>query len=366
MYHWAYCATAATIVAGAIAERTQLAAYCVYTVIGSSILYPIITHWMWSPTGWASAINPNSAITGVLDDAGGICVHVCAGTCSLVVCYFVGPRQHRLSKTGQIAKVIPKQNQAFIVFGMFVLWFSWYAFNAGPAILAGGDDEGLIGRIAAYTTMCAASSGTTYLILSVTVRKKLPEPCDLCNGILAGLVCSTSACSVTEPALGIVVGSVGGLITMLVSKLMIKLKIDDVVDAVAVHLGCGIWSALAAPFFAGSRKGESSVCGIFTGCDTGWKLLGSNLLLTLLTMLYVFVVIAPICVLLTKFKILRIRVETEKAGVDLVEFEGFAYNNNLKSHRGSRKNNTSKKHAPSPRKGKRPSEIEITINETET
>ncbi|KAL5253396.1 hypothetical protein ACHWQZ_G013247 [Mnemiopsis leidyi] len=310
VYHWSYCATAATIVAGAIAERTQLVAYGVYSIIGATFLYPVITHWIWSETGWASVYNPNSLIAPVLDDAGGIAVHTCAGMCSLVACFFVGPRQHRLDRKGKFVKDLPKQNQSFIVFGMFVLWFSWYAFNAGPAILAAGEDEALMGNIAVYTTVCAAASGASYLFISVASRKKLPEPGDLCNGILAGLVCSTSGCSVIQPYYGIVIGSFGGPIVIIVSKLLRKFKIDDVVDAVAVHLGCGVWSALSAPFFANTvpNTNENATfkyksCGIFTGCSEGWKYLGSNVLLTLLTMMYVTAIITPTCFLLRQCKV---------------------------------------------------------------
>ncbi|XP_063682229.1 ammonium transporter 2-like isoform X3 [Bolinopsis microptera] len=355
VYHWSYCATAATIVAGAIAERTQLVAYGVYSIIGSTLLYPVITHWIWSPTGWASALNPNSLIAPVLDDAGGIAVHTCAGMCSIVACFFVGPRQHRLDRKGNFVKDLPKQNQSFIVFGMFVLWFSWYAFNAGPAILAAASNESLMGNIAAYTTICAASSGATYLALSVGLRKKLPEPGDLCNGILAGLVCSTSGCSVIKPYFGIVIGSLGGVIVMVVSKLMRRFRIDDVVDAVAVHLGCGVWSALSAPLFAETvlntdegLKYAYKSCGVFTGCSEGWKYLGSNVLLTLLTIIYVTAIVTPTCFILRQCKILRIKVESERHGVDIVEFEGPAYNNDMKSRRSKLFNDV--KHA-SPRIG---------------
>ncbi|KAL5270632.1 hypothetical protein ACHWQZ_G001363 [Mnemiopsis leidyi] len=338
MYHWSFCATSATIVAGAIAERTQFVAYGVYSIVGSSVLYPVISHWIWSDTGWASRANPESVISPVLDDAGGIAVHTSAGICSLVACYFVGPRQHRLDSKGNLVSDLPRQNQAFIVFGMLVLWFSWYAFNAGTAILEAGNHESLMGNIAAYTTVCTASSGALYLVLHMLLRKKLPEPSDLCNGILGGLVCSTSGCSVIQPYYGIIIGSVGGAVVMAISKLLTKLKIDDVVDAVAVHLGCGVWSAISAPLFSDTHhntnsgsKFKYSTCGLMTGCEEGWKYLGSNLLLTLLTILYVTVVMAPICLILRKFKILRIRNESERHGVDMVEFKGPAYSNDLKS-----------------------------------
>ncbi|KAL5270631.1 hypothetical protein ACHWQZ_G001363 [Mnemiopsis leidyi] len=381
MYHWSFCATSATIVAGAIAERTQFVAYGVYSIVGSSVLYPVISHWIWSDTGWASRANPESVISPVLDDAGGIAVHTSAGICSLVACYFVGPRQHRLDSKGNLVSDLPRQNQAFIVFGMLVLWFSWYAFNAGTAILEAGNHESLMGNIAAYTTVCTASSGALYLVLHMLLRKKLPEPSDLCNGILGGLVCSTSGCSVIQPYYGssfiilfflagssfmillflvgssfmillffvgssfmiisffvgssfmillffvgssfiilsfipfllggivvmvpyfpliansivftfsqpqikkislqshcnfttisqqsqynlntisqpgIIIGSVGGAVVMAISKLLTKLKIDDVVDAVAVHLGCGVWSAISAPLFSDTHHNTNS------------------------------------------------------------------------------------------------------------
>eukprot|EP00116_Pleurobrachia_bachei_P004632 sb/3464894/ len=191
-------------------------------------------------------------------------------------------------------KNLEKQNQAFIVFGMFVLWFSWYSFNAGPAILKAGSEPGLIGNIATYTTVCAASSGLSYLLVSLLWERRTPEPCDLSNGILAGLVCSTSGCSRTQPYFGMIVGSVGGALMLWASK----------------------------------------------GCDQGGKQLLSNVLVIILTYIYITAIMVPVCFGLRHFQILRVDVEAEKKGVDLVEFQGPAYSN---KHNASRRGN--KKHA---------------------
>jgi len=243
-FQWAFCVTASTIVSGAVAERMKLEAYFIYTIVITAFIYPVVVHWIWSADGWASAFNPNAG-TPIIDFAGSGVVHMVGGWSGLMGAYFVGPRKGRFSDGGEpefTTHSIPLQ-----AFGTLVLWFGWYGFNCGSTVAVAGvmDTAALV---AVTTTLAAASGGLTTAFVGRALSGKWNIGL-ACNGILAGLVSITAPCSVVAPGCAIIIGLIGGLLYYGFSYLMVCLKIDDPLDAAAVHGMCGFWGVISVAIF---------------------------------------------------------------------------------------------------------------------
>lgn len=244
-FQWAFCVTASTIVSGAVAERMKLEGYFIYTITITAFIYPAVVHWVWHGEGWASAFNTD-AEAPIIDFAGSGVVHMVGGWSGLMGALVVGPRKGRFEKVEDAVDFtthsIPMQ-----AFGTLVLWFGWYGFNCGSTVAVSGY-MGTAALVAVTTTLSAASGGLTTAILGRSLHGKWNIGL-ACNGILSGLVSITAPCPVVAPGSAIIIGVVGGLLYYGFSQLMIKLKIDDPLDAAAVHGCCGFWGVISVAIF---------------------------------------------------------------------------------------------------------------------
>eukprot|EP00929_Paragymnodinium_shiwhaense_P048993 TRINITY_DN24733_c0_g1_i2.p1 TRINITY_DN24733_c0_g1~~TRINITY_DN24733_c0_g1_i2.p1 ORF type:complete len:465 (+),score=103.22 TRINITY_DN24733_c0_g1_i2:93-1487(+) len=254
-FQGAFCATAGTIVSGAMAERTQLKGFGIYTILMTSIIYPLVIHWGWSGAGFLSYTNDDGEGVSVvgpafLDFAGSGLVHLTGGVGAFCGALFVGPRKGRFDPNVDQDEFMG-HSIPFCVLGTLALWFGWYGFNPGSTLaMHDADTAYTAGVVAVNTTLSPCCAGiVVFLLRALVIPPRLLDVGGFCNGILAGLVSITAGCAVLHPWESIITGLLGGLIYQAFSMLMQRLKIDDVVDAVAVHGACGIWGVMAAGIF---------------------------------------------------------------------------------------------------------------------
>lgn len=251
-----FAGTAATIVSGAMSERTRFTSYLVYSFIISAVVYPIAGHWMWGG-GWLSTL-PFGA--GFKDFAGSTVVHSVGGWMALVGAIALGPRLGRFSKDGK-ATAIPGHSAPFAVLGVFILWLGWFGFNPGSQLAINGANADAVALIAVNTNLAAAAGGLVAMLLGWAFVTKKPDLGTALNGVLAGLVAITAPCAWVTPAASIAIGAIGGVIVVYGALVLEKLKIDDPVSAVPVHLMNGVWGTLSVGIFAT----ENGVTGLLAG-----------------------------------------------------------------------------------------------------
>ncbi|HCS41173.1 MAG TPA: ammonium transporter [Anaerolineaceae bacterium] len=251
-----FAGTAATIVSGSMAERTQFKSYLVYSFFISAIIYPISGHWIWGG-GWL-AILPFGA--GFKDFAGSTVVHSVGGWLGLMGALALGPRIGKFTKDGK-PRLIPGHSITLAVLGVFILWLGWFGFNPGSQLAADGFNADIISLVAVNTNIAAAAGGMVAMIISWLFVTKKPDLSMTLNGVLAGLVAITAPCAFVTPVYSIVIGAVAGVVVVYGAILLEKLKIDDPVSAVPVHLMNGIWGTLAVGLFAT----ENGVTGLIAG-----------------------------------------------------------------------------------------------------
>lgn len=324
-FQFAFAATAATIVSGAVAERITFLAYLVGTTVITVFIYPVVVHWGWSSEGWASAFVANEKNlfmdVGVVDFAGCAVVHMVGGVCALAALPALGPR------IGWSKEESPApQSPLLQIFGTFILWFGWYGFNCGSTLGIFGSydlEKGtgyteIIGKTAVTTTLSAASACVTNIVLAYGIsHMQILDIGAALNGILAGLVGITAACSVVEPWAAFVIGILSAFVYTGASKAMKLAGLDDVVDAVAVHCGCGAWGCLAAALFA-SKRNYQKVYGS-VGHEGGYnrgKQFAANLCFVLAVFAWCFVCASAIYWPLRAAKQLRVSAEIEQEGMD--------------------------------------------------
>jgi Amt family ammonium transporter len=254
-----FAGTAATIVSGSMAERTKFSSYLVYSFFITAIIYPIAGHWIWGG-GWIWTL-PFGA--GFRDFAGSTVVHSIGGWLALVGAIALGPRLGRFAKDGK-AVAIPGHSISFATLGVFILWLGWFGFNPGSQLAIQGGNADAVALVAANTNLAAAAGAISALIVSWLFVTKKPDLPTTLNGVLAGLVAITAPCAYVTPASSIVIGLVAGVIVVYGAVWLEKLKIDDPVSAVPVHLMNGIWGTLAIGIFAT----ENGVTGLIAG-DSG-------------------------------------------------------------------------------------------------
>ena len=236
IFHTVFCATAATIVSGAMAERTKFSSYLVYSACISVFIYPITGHWIWGG-GWLSSI-------GFHDFAGSTAVHMVGGICALVGAKIVGPRLGKYNEDGT-PNAIPGHNIPLGVLGVFILWFCWFGFNCGSTTAA----TTTVGDIAMTTNLAAAAS-TLVTLLFTWKRYGKPDVSMTLNGSLAGLVAITAGCDVVTPYEAMIIGAIAGFVVVLAIEFIDKVvKIDDPVGAVGVHGCCGLLGTLLTGVF---------------------------------------------------------------------------------------------------------------------
>lgn len=260
-----FCATAATIVAGAVAERLKFKAYLIYSVVVSAIIYPIYGHWVWGG-GWLSQLPFGM---GALDFAGSGVVHAIGGLVGLAGALVLGPRFGKYDKNGK-PRAIPGHSMALAALGVFILWFGWFGFNPGSTY----DAHHLrISVIAVNTNLAAAAGGLMALLIARWKTKKW-DTSMLINGILAGLVAVTAPCAWIEGWAAIIIGLIAGALMYGSVKFLEAKGVDDPVGAVSVHGICGLWGLLSIGFFADGTYGNYSIeapyaTGLFYGGGGG-------------------------------------------------------------------------------------------------
>ena len=327
VFNLVFCATTATIVSGAMAERTKFLSYCIYSAILSAFVYPIEAHWIWGG-GWLSQI-------GFHDFAGSCAIHMVGGISALIGAKILGPRigKFKKDKNGKIVKVnaFPGHNLALGSLGVFILWLGWYGFNGAAATSI--EQMGSI----FLTTTIAPAVATVVCMIFTWIKYGKPDVSMCLNASLAGLVAITAGCDVTDAFGAIVIGAVAGLLVVFgVWLLDYKLHIDDPVGAVAVHCLNGMWGTLAVGLFAtSSAPGYSiadasgkTITGLFYG--GGFKLMGLQLT-GLATVALWTVIMITITFLIIKMTVgLRASREEEIIGLDATEhglpsaYAGFA------------------------------------------
>ena len=236
-----FAATAATIVSGAVAERIKLSSFLIFSTVYVAIIYPVAGSWKWG-AGWLDQM-------GFYDFAGSTLVHSVGGWAALVGAILVGSRLGKYGQNGQI-KPILGHNMPLATIGVFLLWFGWYGFNGGSVLSA---DPGGVSLVFVTTTLAAAAGVIGAMITSWYVSKK-PDLSMILNGSLAGLVGITAGADVISPMNSVLVGFIAGIIVVLSVIQLDKLKIDDPVGAISVHLVCGIWGTLAVGIFSAAHS----------------------------------------------------------------------------------------------------------------
>ena len=236
-----FAATAATIVSGAVAERIKLSSFLIFSTIYVALIYPIAGSWKWG-AGWLDQM-------GFHDFAGSTLVHSVGGWAALIGAIILGPRIGKYSKNGKI-KPILGHNMPLASIGVFLLWFGWYGFNGGSVLSA---DPGAVSLVFVTTTLAGASGIIGAMITSWYISRK-PDLSMILNGSLAGLVGITAGADVISPMNSVIVGLIAGVIVVLSVMQFDKLKIDDPVGAVSVHLVCGIWGTIAVGIFSSNAQ----------------------------------------------------------------------------------------------------------------
>jgi Amt family ammonium transporter len=231
-----FAATAATIVSGAMAERTNYMAYLIGTCGITAIIYPIFGSWAWNDHGWLKQM-------GFIDFAGSTVVHSVGGWCSLAGIILLGPRLGRFSDKGEV-RTIPGHNLGFIAIGGFLLWFGWFGFNGGSTLAAGTN----VGHILLNTHMAGAAGAVAAMLTSFVTRQPALMT-NAVNGSIAGLVAITAGCASMQVPYAVLTGAIGGSLSVLGIIWLEKMRLDDVVGAVSVHGLCGAWGTLAAGLF---------------------------------------------------------------------------------------------------------------------
>lgn len=308
VFNLVFCATAATIVSGAMAERTKFLSYCIYSGVISAVVYPIEAHWIWGG-GWLSQI-------GFHDFAGSCAIHMVGGVTALIGAAIVGPRIGKFTKNsaGKVEKVhaFPGHNIVIGSLGVFILWFGWYGFN-GAAATTGPQ----LASIFATTTIAPAIATVVCLIFT-WVRYGKPDVSMCLNASLAGLVGITAGCDVIDGTGAIFVGVVSGLLVVFgVWFCDNVIHVDDPVGAVAVHFFNGIWGTIAVGLFATDSAPESTINGLFYG--GGFTLLGTQLLGIITVLAWTAVTMFLVFKLIQKTIGLRVSEEEEIVGLDSKE-----------------------------------------------
>ncbi len=318
IFQTVFCATAATIVSGSMAERTNFKAYCVYSAIISLFVYPISGHWIWGG-GWLSTL-------GFHDFAGSTCVHMVGGVIACLGAWMLGPRIGKYDRFGK-ARAIPGHNMTAVALGVFILWFCWFGFNGGSTVAMDSDEAATVAGLVFVNTNLAAAVATVVTMIFTWIRYGKPDVSMTMNAALAGLVAITAPCDCVTTFGAFWIGFVAGIIVVLSVEFFDNVvKIDDPVGAVSVHMVNGIWGTLAVGLFCDGGDGVGK--GLFYG--GGFKQLGIQALGFASVALYVLVVMFIAFKIIDKTIGLRVPEQVEIDGLDIHEhglasaYSGFA------------------------------------------
>lgn len=309
VFNLVFCATAATIVSGSMAERTKFSAYCIYSAVISLLIYPIEAGWVWNPQGWLFNL-------GYIDFAGSSAIHMVGGATAFIGAAILGPRIGKYSvdaKTGKKkSRAIPGHSITLGALGVFILWFGWYGFNGAAAT-----SVEQLGSVFLTTTV-APGVATVVTMLFTWIKNGKPDVSMSLNGALAGLVAITAPCANVDALGAIIIGAVAGILVVLAVEFIdMKLHVDDPVGAVAVHGVNGLWGALSVGLFATDTAPGATAKGLFYG--GGFTQLGIQALGILAILAWTSITMYGVFQLIKKTNGLRVSAEEEISGLDMPE-----------------------------------------------
>jgi Amt family ammonium transporter len=303
LFQLVFAATAATIVSGAMAERTQFKSYLIYSVFITGLIYPVVGHWVWGG-GWLSDL-------GMSDFAGSTVVHSTGGWLALTGAIVLGPRLGKYDGEGK-PRPIAGHNLPLAALGVFILWLGWFGFNPGSQMAA---DAGPLSSIAVTTNLAAAAGAITAMITAWIFLGK-PDAGMSLNGALAGLVTITAGCASVTPTSAAIMGALGGIVVVLSVLLLERFRVDDPVGAVSVHGTCGALGTLLLGFFDSSS-------GVFAG--GGFGLLWAQFIGVIAVLAWCLVTGFILFYAIKAATGLRVTQEEEQAGLDYEEHGASAY-----------------------------------------
>ena len=327
VFNLVFCATAATIVSGAMAERTKFSSYCIYSGVISLVVYPIEAGWVWNPQGWLAQL-------GFIDFAGSAAIHMVGGIAALIGAIMLGPRIGKYTKEadGKVkVHAIPGHSIPLGALGVFILWFGWYGFN-GAAATSGSQLASIF-----LTTTIAPAVATCTTLIYTWVKNGKPDVSMCLNASLAGLVGVTAGCSTVDALGSAIIGIVSGILVVVVVEVLdLKLHIDDPVGAVGVHCANGIWGTIAAGLLSTNTAPagvDGPIYAIVHGGDVGagFKVLGVQLLGMIAIIAWTTVCMIITFTVIKKTNGLRVSREEELEGLDSTEhglpsaYDGFAF-----------------------------------------
>lgn len=321
IFQTVFCATAATIVSGAMAERTKFSMYLIYTIFISVLIYPISGHWTWGG-GWLMNGEEDSFMMNLFgttfhDFAGSTIVHSVGGWIALVGAAILGPRIGKYGKDGK-SRAIPGHNLTIAALGVFILWFGWFGFNPGSQLAAASTDDAMAISHVFLTTNLAACAGGFFALVVSWLKFSKPSLSLTLNGILAGLVGITAGCDMVSPLGAVIIGTICGILMIFSVEFIDKvLKIDDPVGASSVHGVCGFTGTILTGFLSTSE-------GLFYGA--GWGFLGAQVFGALVVGAWAAGMGFLIFKGLDKIHGLRVSKRVEEEGLDIYEHGESAYN----------------------------------------
>ena len=330
IFQTVFCATSATIVSGAMAERTKFSSYCIYSALISLFVYPISGHWVWGG-GWLQSM-------GFHDFAGSTAVHMVGGVAAFIGAAILGPRIGKYDKDGK-PNAILGHSMTLAALGVFILWFCWFGFNGCSTVALSGEGAVNAARIF-YTTNLAAAMATVTALIITWVRYKKPDVSMTLNGSLAGLVAITAGCDTVTPVGAALIGFLAGFAVVFgIEFVDQKLRVDDPVGAVGVHGICGAFGTLLTGLFAYYDFGSGEKLGVFYG--GGFKFFGTQVLGVVSVIAWVAVTMTIIFTVLKKTIGLRASVTEEVEGLDIHEhglasaYADFALTSSINNFSGS-------------------------------
>ena len=330
IFQTVFCATSATIVSGAMAERTKFSSYCIYSALISLFVYPISGHWIWGG-GWLAQL-------GFHDFAGSTAVHMVGGVAAFVGAAILGPRIGKYDKNGK-PNAILGHSMTLAALGVFILWFCWFGFNGCSTVALSGDGATNAARIF-YTTNLAAAMATVTVLIITWVRYKKPDVSMTLNGSLAGLVAITAGCDTVTPVGAALIGVIAGFAVVFgIEFVDQKLKVDDPVGAVGVHGICGCLGTILTGLFAYYDFGNGEKLGLFYG--GGIHFLGLQILGVVVVSAWVAVTMTIIFNVLKHTIGLRASAVEEIEGLDIHEhglasaYADFALTSSINNFSGS-------------------------------
>ncbi len=311
IFQTVFAATAATIVSGAMAERTKFNAYLIYSAVISLVIYPISGHWAWGG-GWLSQLT-----IPFHDFAGSSVVHMVGGSAALIGASVLGPRIGKYGKNGEV-KAIPGHSITLATYGVFVLWIGWFGFNPGSQLAAAGMANAKAISLIFVTTNIAAAGGALATMIYIWLKYKKPTLSMTLNGALAGLVAITAGCDAVSPGSALIIGILAGILVVISVEFFDRVaKIDDPVGAISVHGVCGAFGTLMVGFFSTSQ-------GLFYG--QGIALLKTQAIGVAAIASWVLAASTVLFLGLKYFNGLRVEKRIEEEGIDIYEHGESAYN----------------------------------------